>query len=452
MASSALTGAEIWLIASIRLHNWIIWSASQAPVSRHIRIADAHVIVDFINSSSQSGVQEIEEYLYNKYPGIGFPDAWVAQRQGALDLLERYRQLGRFWYEIYYATHPTNPRLAVHRGGLPAGSPASTEEALEAIRQAQLRDEARAAAESEPALPIDEFSRDESSTGPTRTPTPNPNPILIPNPNPSPRPSVPLEAPQAEAIRMPTTFPSEIKAKNIIVKFKGDPQQLASLDMSIYDLCDASNYPAYYGGTVIGSVSTEYVYCQSTTIGSADNYTFGRRFCSRVACEFEGNAQLWWEDYIQSGGARPNCWKLSELNGVPGSKPDRITEVSLYELLSTEFSAENDQQAADVELKRYRWNPLAKDAEPFATFKSHTKSLAKRAGYATWSFQAREIRNCVEPESLRSMVLLHNKEAEFLNAMQVLVNTALADYIAKELPGSRAYIRASNCVGGIVGG
>jgi hypothetical protein len=80
---------------------------------------------------------------------------------------------------------------------------------------------------------------------------------------------------------MPTTFPSEIKIKNI-VKFKGDPQQLSTLDVSIYDLCDGNNYPAYYGGTVTGSISTEYVYCDSATVGSADNYTFGRRFCPKI--------------------------------------------------------------------------------------------------------------------------------------------------------------------------
>jgi hypothetical protein len=227
---------------------------------------------------------------------------------------------------------------------------------------------------------------------------------------------------------MPTTFPSEIKIKNI-VKFKGDPQQLSTLDISIYDLCDGNNYPAYYGGTVTGSISTEYVYCNSATVGSADNYTFGRRFCSKIVSEFEGDAKLWWEDYIQGGGKRPNCWKSAVLNEVEGSKPDRIVELSLFDLLSAEFPAENDQQAADVELKRYRWNPLEKDAKPFATFKSHTKSLAKRAGYSNWALQAREIRNCIEPKSLKLSVPLHNRESEFWNTMQVQVNTALADYI-----------------------
>jgi hypothetical protein len=55
---------------------------------------------------------------------------------------------------------------------------------------------------------------------------------------------------------------------------------------------------------VTGSISTEYVYCGSATVGSADTYTFGRRFCSKIVSEFEGDAKLWWEDYIQGGGKR----------------------------------------------------------------------------------------------------------------------------------------------------
>ena len=91
---------------------------------------------------------------------------------------------------------------------------------------------------------------------------------------------------------MPTEFAAEIKVKNI-TEFKGDPQQLASFDVSIYDLCDGNNYLVYYGGTMTGSISTEHVYCHSATVGYADNYTFGRRFCSKVVSEFEGVARLW---------------------------------------------------------------------------------------------------------------------------------------------------------------
>ena len=55
--------------------------------------------------------------------------------------------------------------------------------------------------------------------------------------------------------------------------------------------------------------------------------------------------------------------------------------------------------------------------------------MSKRAGYSTWSLQAREIRNCIQPNSLKLLIPLHNKESEFWSTIQVQVNTALADYI-----------------------
>jgi hypothetical protein len=400
------------------------WSELRTtPSTRPFRAIDKGVVTEFINNSPLLVVQDAKEYLENKYPGLGFPENWVENKQGALDLLDRYRELGRVWYEEYYTKHPTNPRLRTHRDN---GSPVSVEKALEAIRQIHLRD--LIAAGLEPNEQSEDFNPDASLALAVNSPAVRVLPVLPPaNPHQAPIRRVTPQI-EAEPIIMPTTFPSEIKIKNI-VKFKGDPQQLSTLDISIYDLCDGNNYPAYYGGTVTGSVSTEYVYCDSATVGSVDNYTFGRRFCSKIVSEFEGDAKLWWEDYIQGGGKRPNCWKSAALNEVEGSKPDRIVELSLFDLLSAEFPAENDQQAADVELKRYRWNPLEKDAKPFATFKSHTKSLAKRAGYSNWALQAREIRKCIEPKSLKLSVPLHNRESEFWNTMQVQVNTALADYI-----------------------
>jgi hypothetical protein len=265
------------------------------------------------------------------------------------------------WYEEYYTKNPTNPRLRTHRDNPLNGSLVSVEEALEAIRRIHLRE--LVAAGLEPDEQHEDFDPDASLALPSVQVRPLPTPppanaqvraLPVPAPAnaqvralPIPPPANPNQAPirritpqvEAEPI-MPTTFPSEIKIKNI-VKFKGDSQRLSALDISIYDLCDGNNYPAYYGGTVTGSISTEYVYCNSATVGSTDNYTFGRRFCSKIVSKFEGDAKLWWEDYIQSGGKRPNSWKSAVLNEVEGSKPDRIVEVSLFDLLSAEFPAEN---------------------------------------------------------------------------------------------------------------
>jgi hypothetical protein len=363
------------------------------PSTRPFRAVDKGVVTEFINNSPLLLVQDARQYLEDKYPGLGFPGNWEVNKQGPLDLLDRYGDLGRVWYGECYSKHPTNPRLRAHRDNPPHGNPVSVEEALETIRRIHLGE--LVAAGLEPDQQPEDFDPDASLALPSVQvrPLPTPPPAnaqvrALPIPDQAPIPRITPQV-QAEPI-MPTTFPSEIKIKNI-VKFKRDPQQLSTLDISIYDLCDGNNDPAYYGGTVIGSMSTEYIYCSSDTVGSADNYTFGRRFGSKVVSEFEGDAKLWWEDYIQGGGNRPNCWKLAVLNEGEGSKPDRIVELSLFDLLLAEFPAENDQQAANVELKRYRWNPLKKDAKPFATFKSHTNSLAKRAGYSNWALEAREI-------------------------------------------------------------
>jgi hypothetical protein len=107
-------------------------------------------------------------------------------------------------------------------------------------------------------------------------------------------------------------------------------------------------------------------------VGSADDYTCGRLFRSKVVSEFERDIKLWWEYDIHGGGKRPYCRRLPSLKEVrvEGSKPDQIVELPLFDLLSAEFPAVNDQQATDVELKRFRRNPLKEDAKPFATFKS----------------------------------------------------------------------------------
>jgi hypothetical protein len=117
--------------------------------------------------------------------------------------------------------------------------------------------------------------------------------------------------PEAERIIMPTAFPSAIKIKNYR-QVQVNPQQLSTLDISIYDLCDGNNYPAYYGGTVTGSISTEYVILQQCNGGLRGQLHLGRRFCSKVVSEFEGDAKLWWE--LHSG--RREATELLEERGL----------------------------------------------------------------------------------------------------------------------------------------
>jgi hypothetical protein len=109
------------------------WSELRTtPSTRPFRAIDKGVVTEFINNSPLLVVQDAKEYLENKYPGLGFPENWVENKQGALDQLVRYRELGRVWYEKYYTKHPTNSRLRTHCDN---GSPVWMEAALEVIRR-----------------------------------------------------------------------------------------------------------------------------------------------------------------------------------------------------------------------------------------------------------------------------------------------------------------------------
>jgi hypothetical protein len=134
------------------------------------------------------------------------------------------------------------------------------QEALEAIRRTHLRE--LVAAGLEPDEQPQDFDPDASLALPSVQVRALPVPPSPPanaqvRALPIPPPVNPNEAPirriiprvVAGPIVMPTTFPAKIEIKNI-VKFKGVPQQLSTLDISIYDLCDGDKYPAYYGGTV----------------------------------------------------------------------------------------------------------------------------------------------------------------------------------------------------------
>jgi hypothetical protein len=82
----------------------------------------------------------------------------------------------------------------------------------------------------------------------------------------------------------------------------------------------------------------------------ANHYTFGRRLCCNVVSEF-GDAKLGCEDYTKDGGKRPNCSKFATLNAVEGSKPGQIVDLNLSDAQDPD---ENDQQAANIGLPRFR--------------------------------------------------------------------------------------------------
>jgi len=230
-------------------------------------------------------------------------------------------------------------------------------------------------------------------------------------------------------IQVPTTmtakFPTEIRTKEITSGFGGDPQDLDRLDIQVYDLCDGNGYPAYYGGSVTGSVDEGWEYV--TAASGKSNYAFGRRLCSKIAATMQGNAARWWEEYYKAGSPRPNCWKPASGTRCPKTRPINAVEVSLYNLLHEEFSTDDDQQACIAELQRLKWDPTKPDALPFATFKSKAKTLALRAGYTSWSLQNSIFHNCIEPAGLRVQCILNPDEKVFWLDAHNRANTYLAD-------------------------
>jgi hypothetical protein len=124
------------------------------------------------------------------------------------------------------------------------------------------------------------------------------------------RPPIPHETPQGESIIMPTTSSSQNETENI-VGFGADPQQRATLDISIYDLCDSNDHLAKLGTKSDGFELRGVRIPDHLEVGSADNPTSGTCFCSKVVSKFEGDATLSQEDYIHREGMRTNCWKLA---------------------------------------------------------------------------------------------------------------------------------------------
>lgn len=159
-------------------------------------------------------------------------------------------------------------------------------------------------------------------------------------------------------------FPSKIDLRSLI-KYSGEPQELVSFDVSIRNICTAGNYPAFTGGTVTGSIDEEWEYVPFHDPAGKSNYIFGKRFCAAVASKLEGNAKIWWDDYCNQGKPEPNCWRQARFGSKgDGSRPLSVEEVSMFDLLNVEFSAEDDQQAAILQLKRLRWDPTKPDALP----------------------------------------------------------------------------------------
>lgn len=179
----------------------------------------------------------------------------------------------------------------------------------------------------------------------------------------------------------------------------------------------------------------------ATSPGSLPNYRLGGKLCSRLCNKFTGAAAQWWDDYAKSGKPRPNCWKPA-LN--PACVPDTVAKVSLYNLLLLQFDPTIDAQQAELELDRYRWNPLDPKALTVVPFRGHVSRLCTRAGKTGWALRGNVIRNTF-PDWLRKKVNVTKTEEAFWSSVEESVTTELMDrHRAEDRPRADDLIKSDS--------
>ena len=229
----------------------------------------------------------------------------------------------------------------------------------------------------------------------------------------------------APAMATVLPLPAAIKLK-VVNKFDGSPADLSLFDTQIRNSLECLDIPAYYGGCVQGSASEGYDFVPSTTPGSVSNYRLGRKLCSAISKKFTGAAAQWWDDYdTKLENPKPNCWKPAT---AAVYVPEGVVEVSLFTLLTTQFDPTVDAQQAELELAKYRWNPLDKGALGVILFRGHVNRLCTRAGKSSWAIKGIAIRNTF-PDWLRSRVMLSKSEDSFWDDVAACVNTYMADHL-----------------------
>ncbi|KAI5778989.1 hypothetical protein EDC01DRAFT_634099 [Geopyxis carbonaria] len=430
----AALGQTAILRVAFKLLDWVNWSVNNSiDTTKLYRIVDQKVW-SFVTDPKQKLVDpdEVHLKLRNKYAD-GVPDSWKNTTE-AKATLEAFRQYAAFWYNLVY-DHSKGVRLAVHRDALPDDFPDNEFDAFIQVTKVFSRqsgvDFAGSGSRS-PAAPGSHISVRELDSASTPVP-------LLPTPTRvdtvrSIRSQSSRESPVPPTLRvdpkvaMATKFPARIRADRL-VGFDGKPQRIFSVDLSVEDMCGEHNYPGYYGGTVTGNAEDGYKYVRHDTPGSASNYQFGSRICSAITSRFVDDAAVWWEDYRQAGGEKPNCWKTSSGCGVAGSRPPDVVEVSLFDILTRDFPAENDVTEAKLELSRLKWDAGSSDVMPFATFRNKATALAKRAGYVGWDQQCPVIRECIEPPSLRKAVQIYDSADTFWFHTRANVNTWLREHV-----------------------
>lgn len=118
---------------------------------------------------------------------------------------------------------------------------------------------------------------------------------------------------------------------------------------------------------------------------------------------------------------------------MEGSRPEATVEISLYDLLMSEFPGDNDVQAAELELSNFRWNPTADKSMTFPMFKNHVTGLLARAKIESPDAKARAIRSAL-PVSMKDHIFVSDLSKMWVTIDEV-ANTMIADAINKRQRG-----------------
>lgn len=220
---------------------------------------------------------------------------------------------------------------------------------------------------------------------------------------------------------MPTTFPTNWSMKHLY-KFKGkDGTELRALDSSVRSVMTAQGLPCYYGGTVRGSMDEGYDYVVRGTDGAKSNYFLGARVMAAIMNTFppDNNAHRWFVDYMERSEPAPNCWKKAQRET---SVPTGVEEVSLYDLLATQYNPDDDVNEAYLELAQMKWDPFKPDAVPFETFRSQMTSLFSRAQLTVWPARRRELLTAL-PSWLVKDIDITPTEEPYWKALKARIDT-----------------------------
>ena len=217
-------------------------------------------------------------------------------------------------------------------------------------------------------------------------------------------------------------LPKDINV-NDVCHFDGTPAGLSLFDTQIENALDRWDIPAYSGGCVSSDMSHGFEFVVSSTAGCIPNYRLGGKLCSGLCNKLTGAAAQWWDDYAKSGKPRPNCWKRAT---DPLFVRAGLVEVSLYDLLASQFDPTVDAQQAELELDSYRWDPLDKKALGLGPFRGHVSRLCTRAGKTGWALRGKVIRNTFS-EWLRKRVYVTKMEDAFWSSVEDCGNTELMD-------------------------